>query len=148
VPADGKITWNETEPGEHTRILAVRAMDSFGILGPPVTKEIRFNVFLPDTLWTFTAAPQIVTDRAWKVPVIAAWTAYDTERRIEYRVDGGPWQTLPETGRVDVHPYNHRQVQFEFRAVEDDVFADPEPLSASIRILCPTNKGGVEPSGR
>jgi len=125
-----------TEPGKHVLRLEAMALDDLGLPGPVTVRTVEVDVRLPRTRWT-EPPPECLDDLVWVVPVDADWTHPDVPRRIEWRLAGGDWQTLPEDRRLPVARYNNRAVEFEFRAVEEDDFADAKPLVLKVAVEMP-----------
>ena len=125
-----------TEPGKHVLHLEAMALDELGLPGPVTVQTVEVDVRLPRTRWT-EEPPECLDDLVWIVPVDADWTHPDVPRRIEWRVAGEDWQPLPEDRRLPVARYNNRGVEFQFRAVEEDHFADPNPLVLKVAVEMP-----------
>lgn len=122
-----------TEPGKHALRLEAMALDELGVPGPVTVQTVEVDVRLPRTRWT-GKPPECLDDLVWIVPVDADWTHPDVPRRIEWRVAGGDWQPLGEDRRLPVARYNNRAVEFQFRAVEEDRFADPKPRVLKVAV--------------
>lgn len=122
-----------TEPGKRELRFEIRAMDELGLLGPAAWHTVELDVRLPRTRFS-AELPECLEDLVWVVPVGADWTGADVPCRIEWRVDGREWRPLPADRRLAVAAYNNRAVEFQFRAVEEDVFIDPQPLCVKLRV--------------
>jgi len=122
-----------TTPGEHQLRIEARAMGALGVLGPATIHYVSVDVRLPRTRWT-GGLPEYLGDLVWVVPVDAEGTADDIPRRIEWRLADGQWRTLPENRRLPVAAYSNKAVELQFRALEADVFVDPEPLSIKVAV--------------
>jgi len=130
---DGASSYLITTPGRREVRIEARAMDAIGLLGPPTVHKVTVDVRLPALRWD-GKPPSAINDIVWVVPVKPTWSAPDAKRRIEWRVGDGPWQPLRADRRLPVAHLNNKSVEFHFRAVEEDVFVSPAPLSVRVPV--------------
>jgi len=126
--------WNETRPGRRTLTLELRAMDPIGALGAASQLPVGVDVRLPKTRWTSQELPAELNDILWRPPVGAEWAFQEVPRCIEFRIDRGPWQPLREGSYIPLVEQSGKRVQIALRGVEEQVFADPEPLVVAVRV--------------
>ncbi len=107
-------------------------MDDLGLLGKGDSRTVEVDVRCPSIRWN-GQPPKFINSPVWTPPLKVEWTA-DVPRRIEWRVKGRPWKTLPETRTLSVATHNNMAVTFEFRAVEEDVFISPETLTVRVAV--------------
>ena len=130
----GSLTLYASKPGRHETTLAIRVMDSLGVVGPPVFKKITVDVKLPCIRWSGGKVPKAVNSPAWRVPVEVDWAFDNTSRQIEYCINDGDWQALAKDRRLPVSHLNNRSVRFKFRAIEEGAFTSKEILSATVAV--------------
>ncbi len=118
-------------PGRQSATVTFFAIDSTGARG--VTTEFKAHVYgrLPETQWTIKSQQQVVDDIVWTAPVEGVWTDMSTPRRIEYRINSEVWKA---GARVPLVKFDGKKTRIQFRTVEEDVFADPTPLSVEVMV--------------
>ena len=120
------------KPGEHEVTIEARTLDELGLLEPGDKRTVRVNVRYPRSRWA-AEPPKALSDIVWSAPIDVEWTA-NVPRRVEWRVKGREWRPLPDSRRVPLADYNNQTVELQFRAVEEDVFVEPEPLACRVAV--------------
>ena len=120
--------------GRRTEIVTVCSMDAQGVLGSRNILQVDVSVKLPDTRLSIENPPGEV-EKEWKAPVEAVWTRPDIKGQLEWRVNSTSWKPLPADGILELGQFAGKEVTIEFRAMEEGVFTDPEPLTIVTKVV-------------
>jgi len=120
-------------PASGEYLCEVTGLKLGGTIKKGVSVRVDAQVKLPDTVLTpAITSPVSVESLEWYMPVAARPTGEGVKTEIDWRVDDGHWQPLPEDRLLPLFRLEPGRYTVEVAAVEDGFWRDPSPIRLAI----------------